>query len=186
MFTFAMTSANTVMAGSFHYKIDLMTQLLSNQKNKLNTVQMSWLYDEKMSKILLQDEDITPTKRQQTLNTVGDLIMTDLQGLNYFTEIQINGKKLKIANIKDYTIELIDEKYLRLLFSIPLTQPVDMHSAKISISLADPNGAAMLFYNTAERITIDKNITAKCSVKLINHDEFEHGKAAQLVDISCQ
>ena len=77
-FTFAWTSANHVQAGSFHYEIDVMTQLLSSQNNKLNTVQMSWLYDEKMSKMLLQDEDITPAKRQQTLNTVGDLIMTDL------------------------------------------------------------------------------------------------------------
>ncbi len=180
-----MALANNVLAGSFHYEIDVMTQLVSKQKNKLNTIQMSWLYDEKISKMLLQDEDITPAKRQHTLNTVGDLIMTDLQGLNYFTQIQVNGRNLTSVQVKDYRIELIDDKYLRLLFNIPLTQPIDMHSANISIRLADPNGAAMLIYDKAERITIDKTITAKCVVKLINHEEFEHGKAAQLVDIDC-
>ena len=185
---FAATSllANNVIGGSFHYQIDVMTQLVSNQPNKINTVEMSWLYDEKMTNMLLQDEDITPAKRQQTLDTVADLIMTDLKGLNYFTQIKVNGKKLTIKQINDYGIELIDDKYLRLLFTIPVTQPVDLKKSTFSISLSDPNGAAMLFYDTAERIEVDKSITAKCAVKLINHDEFEHGKAAQRVDISCQ
>ena len=136
--------------------------------------------------MLLQDEDITPAKRQQTLDTIADLIMTDLKGLNYFTQIKVNGKKLSVKQIKNYAIELIDDKYLRLLFTIPITQPIDLKKSTLSISLSDPNGAAMLFYDTAERIQIDKSITAKCAVKLINHDTFEHGEAAQRVDVSCQ
>lgn len=178
-------SINTT-AGTFHYQIDVMSHLLSNQNNQFNILQMSWLYDEKMTQMLLQDEDLSPKKKQQSLDEVGDLIMADLKGLNYFIKLQLNSKPLKFSHSDAYSVELLEGKFLRLLFDIPLVQAINPNEMKLSISLVDPNGAALLFYDTDERVTIEPPNSDRCMVKLDSLEEFEHGKAAQHVNIYCK
>ena len=182
----ALTLGSGSMAGSFHYEIDVMSELMADPKGNLEGVQMSWLYDEKMTKILLQGEDISPGKKQQTLDALGKRIMKDLNGVSYFTRLQMKGKRLNVTSTPEMSVELIENKYLRLFFWLPLAQPVDVHNAKISMSLADPNGAAMLFYDSAERISLDDRLVSRCRVSLFNHEEFAHGEAAQRVDVSCK
>lgn len=185
-FLLTLTLTHNSFAGGYHYQIDVMSRLLGNQQGNIGALQMSWLYDEEITKILLQGEDLTPAKRQQSLQSVGNRIMADLQGLNYFTQLQLNGKTLPMSNNISFIVELLNDKNLRLLFDLPLAQAVPATRATFSISVADPNGTALLFYNSAERVAIDPSVTAQCHINLVNFENSEHGKATQRVDITCK
>ncbi|CAA6812657.1 MAG: Unknown protein [uncultured Thiotrichaceae bacterium] len=184
LFTFALSTQAT--AGDFHYQIDAMSKILSAPNKQLGALQMSWLYDEQTTTMLLQDADLSPKKRQHSLNTIGQRTIKDLKRLNYFTDIKINGKPVKLAPPENLMVELIDGKYFRLFFILPFSETVDAKNGTLSFSLLDPNGIALPLFDSQERISVDATLQNSCHVNLVNFEEYKHGTAAQRVDVSCK
>lgn len=184
LFTLALSTQAT--AGDFHYQIDVMSKVLSAPNSQLGALQMSWLYDDKTTSLLLQDADMSPEKRQHSLNTIGQRTIKDLKRLNYFTDIKINGKPVKLTAPENLMVDLIEDKYFRLFFILPFSETVNAKNGTLSFSLFDPNGIALPLFDSQERVSVDETLQNGCKVHLVNFEKYEHGTAAQRVDVSCQ
>lgn len=184
LFTFAFSTHAT--AGDFHYQIDVMSKVLSAPNHQLGALQMSWLYDDQTTNLLLQDADMSPEKRQQSLDELGQRTIKDLKRLNYFADVKVNGKPVKFAAPENLMVELIQDQYLRLFFILPFAEPINTKNTTLSFSLNDPNAIALLLFDSQERVSLDETLANNCKINLVNFENTEHGNASQRVDVSCQ
>lgn len=147
---------------------------------------MSWLYDEPMTTLLLQDADLSPQNRQHDLDSLGQRTLNDLKRLNYFTDIKHNGRSVKLAAPENLMVELIEGKYLRLFFILPFSEAITAKNETLSFSLLDPNGIALPLFDSEKRISLDDALQNICNINLVDFDQYEHGEAAQRVDVNCR
>ncbi len=176
--------SNTLLAGGFHYEIDAQTRLVSNDSGYIKGLEMTWVYDAAISDLITQDEDLSTKNRDGTLKSLAILMVEDLHDLNYFTSLLIDGKPAIFAEPTHNRLEMLNGKQLKLTFFLPLATP--LAAKNIDLALADPNGAGVVIYNDDRSITFDEKLQKRCNKILVNHEEFEHGQAAQIVKITCQ
>lgn len=173
-------------AGGFHYEINARTQMMSSDKGHINGLKMTWLYDESISKMLLEDEDLTAAKRKDSLSVLANMMLSDLNTLNYFTSLLINGTPASFSKAIQPQLIITDNKQLTLSFMLPFQKGYKVKDKTMNLALADPAGAAIVFYENAMSISMDKTLQTRCKHSLVDHKEFEHGQAAQLVSVKCQ
>lgn len=169
-------------AGSFHYYLDVTTAVQVDARQQLHAVKMSWVYDEQITGMLLQN--------QQDLKLLGDVIISDLHKAGYFTNLLLNGKRLDLAQVKAYKLELLKQQgkdKLKLDFTLPLKAPVSFKGkSKLVIDLVDQSGSAMFYHKDASRILLGETLKQHCAARVINKEEFEHSESAQIVTLHCK
>lgn len=184
LFTIALSTSAS--AGDFHYQIDVMSKVLSTPNKQFGALQMSWLYDEQISSLLLQDADMSPAKLQGSLDKIGQRTIKDLRRLNYFTDVKINGAPVKFASPENLIVELIDKKYFRLFFILPFSETITAKNSTLNFSLLDPNAIALPVFDSQERVSVDESLQDSCNITLVNFEVYEHGSAAQRIDVTCK
>lgn len=166
----------------FHYNIDVTNTLQVNQNNQLTGFRFSWVYNEEVSQIMLEDNP--------DLNAFGKGLMEDLNELGYFTQVQLNGKPLPTTKVTSYHLDKINlnnKPRLKLSFTLPLAAPVNLTGNNmLTIEHPDPSGSAIVTYRDVNHILLAdiKKTTCKPSIK--NKPQVEHGKASQTIQISCR
>ncbi|MEE9352049.1 MAG: DUF1007 family protein [Thiotrichaceae bacterium] len=183
---FLLLASKALSAGGFHYEIDAHTHFMTNDTGAVSGLEMTWIYDKQISDMIIEDEDLSEAKRADTLKTVASLMIQDLDPMNYFTSLLINDQPATFKGVNQQQLQLVNQKQLKLTFLIPLEKPVNIKNITFDLALADPNGAGIIIYNDIQSLTMDKKLQTRCKPTLVDHKEFEHGQAAQLVKVSCQ
>lgn len=169
-------------AGGFHYTVGVSSRLLTDEQGNLTAVQMSWLHDEVVSGLLLDGQDADDA----ALQALGDRIIKDLAGLDYFTLLRLNGAPLKTAPATQHQLKLVDGNKLWLSFTLPLAQVQDIRGKVLQMTLQDKNGSAGLSYADVASIELSQSLPAVCKTELKPLEAEYHGAASQLVQVVCQ
>jgi len=178
------------MAGGMHFKVDASTRLLADGEGRLKALEMRWNYDQAMTDLLLNEEDLsTPEKRDAVMAVLGDDIMADLFDLGYFTTLQANEVTQVFMTAQDYKAILNADNRIQLDFTLPLQQPRDIKDTTLDLMLADPSAGIALPYSGPEAITLDPALATRCgkpeiasSVETLNEHEVE----LQVVSLACK
>ncbi|WP_298608534.1 DUF1007 family protein [uncultured Thiothrix sp.] len=155
--------ATPALADGFHYQIQAATKLVSNSAGQLNAVDMVWTYDPELAAILLEDEDLSEANKAATLKQRANDILVDLSKLGYFSQLTVDGQALSFSEVQDYTMVLNPDQSMSLSFHVPLKAPVIVAGKKVSLSLADPDGVATLFYKNPSDASLDEHLAKTCS-----------------------
>lgn len=153
-----------VLADGFHYQIQAASKLMSNPAGELTAVNMTWTYDAELTGILLEDEDLSEANKAATLKQRASDILEDLFKLGYFSKLTVDGQALSFSKVQDYNMVLNPDQSMNLSFQVPLKTPMAVAGKKISLSLADPDGVATLFYKNPQDASLDENLTKICSM----------------------
>ena len=165
----------------FHYKINATATLYANDKKQLTAVGMSWVYDQQVSDMML--------KSGQSINNLANGIMTDLVELNYFTQLEFNGKRIATTRPKNYQLVSIkqgNKNLLKLSFVLPLQSPLFIQGNTLSIVHTDPSASASIFYHHANNIILGEAFKSLCQSRVQAIKGFEAGEAPELVKIRCK
>lgn len=175
-----------VVAGGFHYDIDVSNQLVEDASGKLTGLQMRWLYGQEVSQILLEGEDLSAGQRAASLQALADQMLGDLLKLNYFTRLNLDGQALQLVTVTRYRLELTQDQRLQLDFLLPIVTPQHLAGKKLDVALADSSGSATLKYQDASRIMLGSKLKATCTVGLEQKEDFAHGDPAQIAHVQCR
>lgn len=156
------------LADGFHYQIQAATQLVSNPAGQLHAVDMVWTYDPELAAILLEDEDLSEANKAATLKQRASDILVDLFELGYFSKLTIDNQALSFTQVQNYTMVLNPDQSMSLSFQVPLKAPVAVAGKKISLSLADPDGVATIFYKNSQDASLDETLAKTCSAPSLN------------------
>ncbi len=173
--------SQSVLAEHFHYFIDIETTYTVNQQNQLNALNISWVYDEKMSVLM--------KKQNPNLQELGQTTLNDLRKHDYFTHIQFNGKPVKTGQVTQFNLQEFTENgqtALQLDFTLPLLQPLNMKgNNKLTWSFSDPSGLAIMVYFTPKNIRLGGVLQSHCKPLMRENKSAEHGDPAQLLSLQC-
>jgi len=166
----------TGFSHSYHYEVAVTTRF-DVVKDQLQALKMTWLYDEEVSQVMLQDN--------KNLDVFKKKLIRDLGKLGYFTQIKINGKKVIFDKAKDVVLKK-ENKVLKLFFTLPLRTPELIHKGShINVEHKDPTAIAILYYDNPSRISIEGAMKNRCKSSVKDKAKFEDGEFPQLVGISC-
>ncbi len=173
--------SQTTYAEHFHYFIDIETTFAVDQNQQLNAINVSWVYDEKMSALM--------KAQNPNLQALAKKTLADLSKNHYFTNIQLNGKDVKTGQVKQFTIEEITDKGKKLLqldFTLPLAQAIPMQGKnKITWNFADPSGVAIMVYSKISGVRLEGELKSHCKARMWNNEEAEHGDPEQFLKLKC-
>lgn len=96
------------------YQLELTAKLVNTSKNELSTIQMSWSYDKEMAAILVDGEDLSEAKREESLKNRAADILNNFNDRNYFTSLLWDKQPLEFAEAENYKLRLNDEARLEL------------------------------------------------------------------------
>lgn len=169
-------------AGGFHYTIGVSSRFLADEQGNLTAVQMSWLHDEVVSGLLLDGQGTDDA----ALQDLGDRIIKDLAGLDYFTLLRLNGTALKTETATQHQLKLMGGNKLWLSFTLPLAQAQVVKGKVLQMTLQDKNGSADLSHVDVASVELSASLSAACRTELKPLEAEYHGAASQLVQVVCQ
>ena len=177
--------ASPLFASGYHYQIDVASELISNAEGNLSGMKISWLYDKPVSLLLYDSDETNPAKRNRALVRLADQIVSDLRELNYYTNLQVNGAEQQLLEVTEYELALNEDQRLKLVFFLPVSQPVSLAGKQLEIRWLDPGGAGLLLYQSADDLSIG-SVTTNCQIELENFEDYGHGDLPQVARFSCQ
>lgn len=165
-----------VFAHSYHYEVQISNELNLN-KGKLNALNMTWLYDEDVSGVMLQD--------QKDLKKLAAKLIKDLDLLGYFTQMKLNGEILALGKAKNVHLQE-SENTLMLFFTLPFKKPISIpKGSTLSLNHEDPSAIAILYYEKPSEIVINGTLKKRCKTTVKEKGDFDEGEFPQIVKIYC-
>jgi len=158
-----MSVATPLSADGFHYQIQAATKLVGDPAGQLKAIDMVWTYDPELAAILLEDEDLSAANKAATLKQRASDILVDLFKLGYFSQLTVDSQALSFNEVQDYSMVLNPDQSMSLSFQVPLKAPIAVAGKKISLSLADPDGIATVFYKNPQDASLDEALSKICS-----------------------
>ncbi len=165
-----------------HYELSVTSSFQANNDNQLESMTISWTYDDEISTLML--------KEQKDVKKLGQKLINDLEKLSYFTSIKLNGNVIATKTVETYTLEEIkqdDYSNLKLTFTLPFKTPIKLEGKNtLIINHEDANLSAIIYYENPEAFVFDKNLNSNCKLDIVEKKDFEEGESPQDTKILCE
>ena len=117
-----------------HVFVTMKSEIVYGPDGTVTAVKHAWTFDDMFSTYALQG---LPSKEKgvytrEELAPLAEVNVTSLKEYEYFTNAQVDGKKVEFADAKDYWLEFKDS-VLVLHFTLPVKSPAKAQSANFEI-----------------------------------------------------
>jgi ABC-type uncharacterized transport system substrate-binding protein len=104
----------------------------------LEGVRVAWTFDELFSSMVLQEYDRQRTGRlsPSAIRDIEQKEMEGLKGFGYFVTLVVNGAKVPVTAIRDFSADTVKQQVV-YLFTVPVTPPATP-AGTIEINVDDP------------------------------------------------
>jgi ABC-type uncharacterized transport system substrate-binding protein len=104
----------------------------------LEGVRVAWTFDELFSSMVLQEYDRQRTGRLSpaAIRDIEQKEMEGLKGFGYFVTLVVNGVKVPVTAIRDFSADTVKQQVV-YLFTVPVTPPATP-AGTIEINVDDP------------------------------------------------
>lgn len=172
-------------ASGVHYQVSTSTRFYADDTGNLAGLQMNWVYDPEVSALIMEGREMNAAG----LHRLGEDIMADLYAMGYYLQFSANGQPLPVNQVTQFTIKLVEDSSIQLGMQVALKQPLLIAGQTFSLTLADPDGSALLTYSGADRIVLDNALAGKCAAPQLTSKQAvlnEHEMTLQTVTVRCQ
>ncbi|MEM7208831.1 MAG: DUF1007 family protein [Pseudomonadota bacterium] len=177
-------SALPVSAANYHYAVEVASEFVADSSGYLQGLKVSWLYDETVSALLTEADNMTPARFKFELKRLSERMIADLHKKNYFASLEVGGVNQAFDAIEDYTVEFTKNKRLKLDFELPLAEPFALDGQKVQIRWSDPAGIGLYLYKSSDEVSLG-TIDLTCAIEVWNYPNAEHLEIPQEVKMQC-
>ena len=161
--TFFLTLSSVTLAlGHPHMWVDLESRVVLNIDDGRVVIQQIWLFDDFFSTSVIEDASLDPGGTNAGIQKEIDRIIEALKPYNYYTEIEMGGKNLSSTLVGDVTWEVIQNR-IKLRFAIAPNKSSVSDVQGWSYAIFDPTYYIEMLHEEGATITIDGDLTQKCS-----------------------
>ena len=159
------TSLSTAEAHP-HMWIDLKSEVIIQDQTLVSAIYQEWLFDDFFSATLIEEASQNPKGREVGIKSVVGEILDNLKPHDYFTLINVNGKKISSNPIKSFEVE-VRENRVWVGFLLPLSKEVDITAQALAYSIFDPTFYIEMLYFEGETVSFAGDAAASCSSKIL-------------------
>ena len=152
----------TSALGHPHMWVDLESRVVLNIDDGRVVIQQIWLFDDFFSTSVIEDASLDPGGTNAGIQKEIDRITEALKPYNYYTEIEMGGKNLSSTLVGDVTWEVIENR-IKLSFTVAPNESSVSDVQGWSYAIFDPTYYIEMLHEEGATITIDGDLTQKCS-----------------------
>ena len=183
-------TVQSLFAAGFHYQLDLTAKLANNPQNEVTAIQMSWVYDKELSAILMDGEDLSEAKREETLKKRAADILNGLQEVKYFTTVMIDKKVIEYAAVETYALRLNKESRLQLNLTLPLKEKQILKGRTLEIVVTDDSAVGLATFIDTDHMLLSDEIKALCKPPALVQKKLAeidgHAQITETMTIDCK
>jgi ABC-type uncharacterized transport system substrate-binding protein len=161
--TFFLTlSSATSALGHPHMWVDLQSRVVLNIDDGSVAIQQVWLFDDFFSTSVIEDSSLYPGGTNAGIQKEIERITEALKPYNYYTEIEMGGKKLSSTLVGDVSWEVVDNR-IKMSFTVAPNESSVSDVQVWSYAIFDPTYYIEMLHAEGSSITIDGNFAQKCN-----------------------
>lgn len=123
-----------------HVRVIANATVLFDEKHAVIGLKEHWVFDSEYSSYAMDglEKDTAGTYTPAAYKELAKLNMESLKEYNYFSEFYVDGTKVELGTPTNAVVEKVDKDRLGLTYILPLKQPLDVGSLKVSFLIYDP------------------------------------------------
>ena len=156
-----------------HAWVSLSTEFIINDEAQLTEIRQRWLFDDMYSALTIDGIYQEYPDFQAGLNTHGESIVTYLDSVNYYSNLQTTKNLVEIPKPSHWLLTTVnDRQQLVLELHFTLSKPVDI-SDPFQWRVFDPTYYVSMEHETIEFVSIINDSTSECQPELLQGDPSE-------------
>ena len=159
---FLALSSVTSALGHPHMWVDLESRVLLNIDDGSVAIQQVWLFDDFFSTSVIEDSSLYPGGTNAGIQKEIERITEALKPYNYYTEIEMGGKKLSSKLVGDVSWEVVDNR-IEMRFTVAPNESSVSDVQGWSYAIFDPTYYIEMLHAEGSSITIDGDFAQKCN-----------------------
>ena len=152
----------TSALGHPHMWVDLESRVVLNIDDGRVVIQQIWLFDDFFSTSVIEDASLYPGGTNAGIQKEIERITEALKPYNYYTEIEMGGKKLSSTLVGDVSWEVIDNR-IKMRFTVAPNESSVSDVQGWSYAIFDPTYYIEMLHAEGSSITIEGDFAQKCS-----------------------
>ena len=159
---FLALSSVTSALGHPHMWVDLESRVVLNIDDGSVAIQQVWLFDDFFSTSVIEDSSLYPGGSNAGIQKEIERITDALKPYNYYTEIEMGGKKLSSTLVGDVSWEVIDNR-IKMRFTVAPNESSVSDVQGWSYAIFDPTYYIEMLHSEGSSIKIDGDFALKCN-----------------------
>ena len=159
---FLAVSSVTSALGHPHMWVDLESRVVLNIDDGSVAIQQVWLFDDFFSTSVIEDSSFYPGGTNAGIQKEIERITEALKPYNYYTEIEMGGKKLSSKLVGDVSWEVVDNR-IEMRFTVAPNESFVSDVQGWSYAIFDPTYYIEMLHAEGSSIAIDGDFAQKCS-----------------------
>jgi len=146
-----------------HSWIDLQSRMIFDDAGRLAAVEVDWLFDEFYTAFIADEFTTAGKPASAFLEEIAAENLANLRAYDYFTVIEQDGRRLALGDVTRFATR-IDGERLRLVFTVPLVQPIAPMGSLVTFAVYDPTYYIEVLYKEGAVPRLDGLESDACSL----------------------
>jgi ABC-type uncharacterized transport system substrate-binding protein len=154
-----------------HVFIDNRVLVLFDSKG-LKGFKHEWIFDEMFSSTIIQEFDLDTDRKfnKEEIKNIKKGAFSNLKEHNYFNDITINGKQVKIKEIKNFHAK-IDKEVIIYEFFLPFEVVATDYNKKVKIAIYDPTYFVQVLWASKDPYVFEDTSKVILDYEIIKDEE---------------
>ncbi len=158
-----------------HGWIDMRMRLILDDQGRLEGLHQAWRMDPFYSLIILEELGLAEGEGglEAGLDKLGGEIRQNLAPHDYFTELQVDGEKLAVGEVTEYTVMERGGR-VEFIFMLPLETPLPLSEKTLHYKVFDPTYYLEVVHEAEGNTPLDDALTVNgeltCSTRIVPAD----------------
>lgn len=149
-----------------HAWIDLRTRVVMNDEGHVAALELDWLFDDFYTAFIAEEFAEEGRPASEYLPEVANTNLANLAEYHYFTDVRLDGERLPLGEVTRAETGLRDKR-LWLRFEVPLVEPVDPESGRLTFAVYDPTYYIEILYLEGEFVAFSGPGVNSCFGRII-------------------
>ncbi|MDJ0833498.1 MAG: DUF1007 family protein [Gammaproteobacteria bacterium] len=152
-----------------HYWINLKADMILDEQGRLTAIRQHWAFDVFFSMMTTADVVREHGDKATGLSKMGDQMINNLAGHQYFSELSIDGSEIAMPRPSTYRLTENTEPeqpILELEMRFDISPPLAIKDKSLVWSVYDPTYYIAMNYATVDNVTIQGEQGAQCGLNL--------------------
>lgn len=148
-----------------HSWIEMKTHI-NGQDGIITSLSMEWSFDAITSIYMLDGEDVSPDKEQETLHNLSMSVLNNMKDEHYFTHFYDGEKTVKYGLARNAKMTR-DKAKLVLSFEIPFTKPLPVTRDSLKLLIYEPSYYVDMAWRSTNDVVLSPELARQCQVNII-------------------
>ena len=149
-----------------HGWIDLRSRVVLDEQGRVAALELDWLFDEFYTAFIAEEYIDDGRPPSEFLAELASTNLANLAEYDYFTHVKLDGQLRAVDAVSHFETGLRDRR-LWLRFTVPLQDPVDPRSGRLTFAVYDPTYYIEVLHEEGQPIVLSGPGADMCGVEIL-------------------